>query len=80
MSVPRDLGVHDLLVKQGAADAVTLAMESYSGSDKVQAVGGRVRTQFDRMWAADEPKCGRLVVIAEHDHLDIPAIEAVLAG
>ncbi|MCH2554153.1 MAG: GTP-binding protein, partial [SAR116 cluster bacterium] len=46
----------------------------------VQAVGGRVRTQFDRMWAADEPKCGRLVVIAEHDHLDIQAIEAVLAG
>ena len=46
----------------------------------VQAVGGRVRTQFDRMWAANEPKCGRLVVIAEHDHLDIPAIEAILAG
>jgi len=39
-----------------------------------------VRTQFGRMWAADEPKCGRLVVIAEHDHLNIPAIEAVLAG
>ena len=46
----------------------------------VQAVGERVRTQFDRMWATDEPKRGRLVVIAEHDHLDIAAIEAVLAG
>mgnify|MGYP005711495987 FL=1 len=46
----------------------------------VQAVGGRVRAQFDRMWAADEPKCGRLVVIAEHDHMDIAAIEAALAG
>jgi len=46
----------------------------------VQAVGGRVRTQFDRMWAADEPKCGRLVVIGKHDHLDIQVIEAILAG
>ena len=46
----------------------------------VQAVGSRVRTQFDRMWAADEAKQGRLVVIAEHDNLDIPAITAVLAG
>ena len=46
----------------------------------VQAVGSRVRTQFDRMWTAGEAKQGRLVVIAEHDHLDIPAIKAVLAG
>ena len=46
----------------------------------VQAVGSRVRTQFDRMWAADEPKRGRLVVIAEHDHLNIAAIQEILAG
>ena len=46
----------------------------------VQAVGNRVRTQFDRMWTAGEAKQGRLVVIAEHEHLDIPAIKAVLAG
>ena len=46
----------------------------------VQAVGSRVRTQFDRMWAADEPKRGRLVVIAEHDHLNIAAIREILAG
>ena len=46
----------------------------------VQAVGNRVRTQFDRMWTAGEAKQGRLIVIAEHEHLDIPAIKAVLAG
>ena len=46
----------------------------------VQAVGSRVRTQFDRMWAADEQKRGRLVVIAEHDHLNIAAIQEILAG
>ena len=46
----------------------------------VQAVGGRVRTQFDKIWAVDEAKQGRLVVIAEHDHLNIAAIDAILKG
>ena len=46
----------------------------------VQAVGARVRTQFDRPWAADEPRATRLVVIAEHDAIDPPAIRAALAG
>ncbi|MAM40568.1 MAG: cobalamin biosynthesis protein CobW, partial [Erythrobacter sp.] len=32
----------------------------------VQAVGARVRHQYDRMWSADEPRNGQLVVIAEH--------------
>ena len=44
----------------------------------VQAVGARVRHQFDRPWAADEPRQGRLVVIAEHDDIDAPAIRAAL--
>ena len=46
----------------------------------VQAVGNRIRTQYDRMWLTNEPKQGRLVVIAEHDHLNTSAIEKILAG
>ena len=46
----------------------------------VQAVGNRIRTQYDRMWLTNEPKQGRLVVIAEHDHLNSSAIEKILAG
>lgn len=44
----------------------------------VQAVGARVRHQFDRLWAADEPRVTRLVVIAEHDHIDPSAIRVAL--
>ena len=39
----------------------------------VQAVGTRVRYQFDRAWAPNEPRQGRLVVIAEHGNLNPPA-------
>ena len=46
----------------------------------VQAVGARVRTQFDRPWQPDEPRSTRLVVIAEHDAIDPAAIHAALAG
>ncbi|MFD1913148.1 cobalamin biosynthesis protein CobW [Halodurantibacterium flavum] len=46
----------------------------------VQAVGARVRTQFDRPWKADEARQGRLVVIAEHDDIDEAAIRQALAG
>lgn len=45
----------------------------------VQAVGGRVRHQYDRPWG-DAPRRSRLVVIAEHDHIDMAAIRAVLDG
>lgn len=45
----------------------------------VQAVGSRVRHQYDRPWRADEPRMGRLVVIAEHDNVSTEAIRAVLA-
>lgn len=45
----------------------------------VQAVGARVRHQYDRPWGANEPRVGRLVVIAEHDDVSTDAIRAVLA-
>ena len=45
----------------------------------VQAVGERVRHQFDRPWG-DTPRAGRLVVIAEHHDIDEPAIRAVLGA
>jgi len=43
----------------------------------VQAVGERVRHQFDRPWGSD-PRRSALVVIAEHDDVDEAAIRAVL--
>ena len=43
----------------------------------VQAVGERLRTQFDRPWG-DLPRRSQLVVIGEHDHVDSAAIRAVL--
>ena len=46
----------------------------------VQAVGARVRHQYDRPWAPGEARAGRLVVIAEHDRIDGAAIHAALAG
>jgi cobalamin biosynthesis protein CobW len=45
----------------------------------VQAVGGRVRHQFDRAWKPDEQRIGRLVVIAEHDDINAEAIRSVLS-
>ena len=45
----------------------------------VQAVGDRLRTQFDRPWG-DMPRRSQLVVISEHDHIDPAAIRAVLEG
>ena len=43
----------------------------------LQAVGERVRTQFDRPWGT-EPRRSRLVIIAEHDNIDAEAIRAIL--
>ena len=45
----------------------------------VQAVGERVRTQYDRPWG-DEPRLSQLVVIGEHDDVNIDAIRAVLGA
>ncbi|MEM8914606.1 MAG: cobalamin biosynthesis protein CobW [Pseudomonadota bacterium] len=44
----------------------------------VQAVGSRVRHQFDRQWKPTEPRLGRLVVIAEHDDIKPSAIQSAL--
>ncbi|WP_134680503.1 cobalamin biosynthesis protein CobW [Paracoccus ravus] len=44
----------------------------------VQAVGARVRHQFDRPWQPAEARQGRLVVIAEHHDIDEAAIRAAL--
>ncbi|MEC7256638.1 MAG: cobalamin biosynthesis protein CobW [Pseudomonadota bacterium] len=46
----------------------------------VQAVGARVRHQFDRPWGPTELRRTRLVVIAEHDDIDAQAIRAALVG
>ncbi len=45
----------------------------------VQAVGARVRYQFDRPWQPDESRAGRLVVIAEHDDIKPEVIRSYLA-
>jgi cobalamin biosynthesis protein CobW len=45
----------------------------------VQAVGARVRHQYDRPWG-DTPRRSQLVVIAEAGDLDIPAIRLALGG
>ncbi|SHJ72346.1 cobalamin biosynthesis protein CobW [Shimia gijangensis] len=44
----------------------------------VQAVGARVRHQFDRPWKPEEGRRGRMVVIAEHDDVNEEAIRAAL--
>ena len=46
----------------------------------VQAVGARVRHQFDRPWKPEEGRQGKVVVIAEHDNINSDAIRAALAG
>jgi cobalamin biosynthesis protein CobW len=46
----------------------------------VQAVGARVRTQYDRPWRAGETRRTQLVVIAEHDRIDEARIKAALNG
>ncbi|MEX0280333.1 MAG: cobalamin biosynthesis protein CobW [Arenibacterium sp.] len=46
----------------------------------VQAVGARVRHQFDRPWAPGENRQGRLVVIAEHDDIKPEIIHAALGA
>jgi cobalamin biosynthesis protein CobW len=45
----------------------------------MQAVGTRIRAQYDKPWG-EAPRQTRLVVIAEHDHIDEAAIRAVLSA
>lgn len=46
----------------------------------VQAVGARVRYQYDRPWRAGEPRRTLLVAIAEQGHVDAGALRAVMQG
>ena len=46
----------------------------------LQAVGSRVRAQYDRPWREEEKRLGRLVFIGEHDDISHDRIEAVLKG
>ncbi|MDO7836657.1 cobalamin biosynthesis protein CobW [Sphingobium sp. HBC34] len=46
----------------------------------VQAVGARVRHQYDRPWRAGEARATALVVIAEQGRIDATAIRAALEG
>lgn len=66
---------HDILRVKGYAAVAGKPMRLL-----VQAVGGRVRTQYDRPWREGEARATRLVVIAEHDRIDPPAIRTALAG
>lgn len=45
----------------------------------VQAVGARIRAQFDQPWG-DRPRQSQLVVIAEHDDINETAIREVLGA
>ncbi|MBU2890719.1 cobalamin biosynthesis protein CobW [Celeribacter halophilus] len=66
---------HNILRVKGYAAVASKPMRLL-----VQAVGARVRHQFDRPWAADEARQGRLVVIAEHDDIDREVIEAAVGA
>ena len=46
----------------------------------VQAVGARIRHQYDRPWGVDEDRTGHLVVIGEHDDMNADAIRQILMG
>jgi cobalamin biosynthesis protein CobW len=46
----------------------------------IQAVGSRVRAQYDRTWEPNEKRSGKMVVIAEHDSIVRCVIETALKG
>ncbi|MCY4304277.1 MAG: cobalamin biosynthesis protein CobW [Aestuariivita sp.] len=43
----------------------------------IQAVGTRVRHQYDRPWKPDELRQGRLVIIGEHDNFNTDKLKSV---
>jgi len=43
----------------------------------IQAVGERVRYQYDRRWRPDDSRQGRLVVIGEHDKFNANKLTSV---
>jgi len=64
---------HDILRVKGYAAVAGKPMRLL-----VQAVGARVRHQYDRPWRPNETRRTTLVAIAEHDHVDADTIRAVL--
>ena len=66
---------HNILRVKGYAAVQDKAMRLL-----VQAVGMRVRHQYDRPWKPDEQRQGRLVVIAEHDDIDAQVIRKALGA
>ena len=72
--LPRPVGV-DAVADAFADDGARVG--GHEGAGVVQAVGARVRHQFDRPWG-DQPRQGRLVVIAEKGDIDPVAIRAAL--
>ncbi|SFG01420.1 cobalamin biosynthesis protein CobW [Novosphingobium sp. CF614] len=66
---------HDILRVKGYAAVADKPMRLL-----VQAVGARVRYQYDRPWRPGEARCTTLVVIAEHDRVDAETIRGVLAN
>ncbi|WP_267386062.1 cobalamin biosynthesis protein CobW [Sphingomonas sp. GC_Shp_3] len=83
VSTPADLAAR---IERLATEHAILRVKGYAAvAGKpmrllVQAVGARVRTQYDRPWRGDERRTTQLVVIAERGHIDTPAITAALAG
>jgi cobalamin biosynthesis protein CobW len=83
VSTPADLAAR---IERIATEHAILRVKGYAAvAGKpmrllVQAVGARVRTQYDRPWRSDEARATQLVVIAERGHIDAPAIMAALAG
>ena len=65
---------HDVLRMKGFADIAGKPMRLL-----VQGVGARIQHQFDRRWAPDEQRRGRLVVIGEKG-FDKAAIHALITG
>ena len=66
---------HNILRVKGYASVTDKPMRLL-----VQAVGARVRHQFDRPWKPGEARQGRMVVIAEHDNIRRDVIEAALGA
>lgn len=66
---------HQILRVKGYAAVVGKPMRLL-----VQAVGARVRHQYDRPWRPGEPRRTMLVAIAEQGNVDAEALHAVLQG
>lgn len=81
ISDPADLSAR---IENLARDQNILRVKGYAAVEGkpmrllVQAVGARVRSQYDRLWQAGEPRITRLVAIAERDHIDADAIRQAI--